>query len=160
MAQTIKSPLVILETRVQFLGLEDALEKGMATHSSILAWRISWTEEPGGLPSMGLQRVRHDWATNNAQWLWISLLGGITVWRSSRGDVMKSCTVSWVQDPRCYPVPCSICLFFLAMSWSHVCWAPYGLLVTGFLGHMSAELLVGIQGLCVLFIVCSFFLSS
>ena len=43
---------------------EDPLEKEMATHSSILAWRIPWTEEPGGLQSMGSQRVRHDWATN------------------------------------------------------------------------------------------------
>ena len=41
-------------------GLEDPLEEGMATHSSILAWRILWTEEPGGLQSMGLERVRHD----------------------------------------------------------------------------------------------------
>jgi len=52
------------ETQVQSLGNEDALEKGMATHSSILAWRISWTEEPNGLQSMGLQRVRHDCMTN------------------------------------------------------------------------------------------------
>ena len=50
------------ETRDGFLGWEDPPEKGMATHSSILAWRISWTEEPGG--PMGLQRVRHEWATN------------------------------------------------------------------------------------------------
>ena len=48
------------ETWVGFLGWEDPLEKGMATHSSILAWRIPWTEEPGGLQSMGPQRVRHD----------------------------------------------------------------------------------------------------
>ena len=47
------------ETRVQSLGLEDPLEKKMATHSSILAWRISWTEEPGGLQSTGSQRVGH-----------------------------------------------------------------------------------------------------
>ena len=46
------------ETRVQSLGLKDPLEEGMATHSSILAWRIPWTEEPGGLQSMGSQRVR------------------------------------------------------------------------------------------------------
>ena len=45
---------------VQSLGREDPLEKGMATNSSILAWRILWTEEPGGLQSKGLQRVRHD----------------------------------------------------------------------------------------------------
>ena len=48
------------ETWVQFLGQEYPLEEGMATHSSILAWRIPWTEEPGGLQSTGLQRVRHD----------------------------------------------------------------------------------------------------
>ena len=45
---------------IQSLGWEDALEKGMATHSSILAWRIPWTEDPGGLQSMGSQRVGHD----------------------------------------------------------------------------------------------------
>ena len=48
------------ETRVQSLGWEDPLEKGMATHSSFLAWEIPWTEEPGGLQSMGSQRVGHD----------------------------------------------------------------------------------------------------
>jgi len=48
------------ETWVRCLGGEDALEKGMATHSSILAWEIPWTEEPGGLKSMRSQRVRHD----------------------------------------------------------------------------------------------------
>ena len=52
------------ETQVQSLGQEDPLEKGMATHSSILAWRIPWTDEPGGLQSMGSQRVGHDGATN------------------------------------------------------------------------------------------------
>ena len=48
------------ETPVRSLGREDPLEKGMTTHSSILAWRIPWTEEPGGLQYMGSQRVRHD----------------------------------------------------------------------------------------------------
>ena len=48
------------ETQVQSLGWEDPLEKKMATHSSILAWRIPWTEGPGGVLSMGSQRVRHD----------------------------------------------------------------------------------------------------
>ena len=51
------------EIRVQSLGWEDTLEKGMATHSSILAWRIPWTEEPGWLQSMGSQRVGHNQAT-------------------------------------------------------------------------------------------------
>ena len=54
-----KSP-AMQETRVQSLGWEDPLEKGKATHSSILAWTIPWTEEPGGLQSMGLPRVGHD----------------------------------------------------------------------------------------------------
>ena len=48
------------ETWVRPLGWEDPLEEGMATHSSVLAWRIPWREEPGGLQSIGLQRVRHD----------------------------------------------------------------------------------------------------
>ena len=48
------------ETQIQSLGQEDALEKEMATHSSILAWRIPWTEEPSGAQSMGSQRLRHD----------------------------------------------------------------------------------------------------
>ena len=54
----------VQETWVWSLGREDPLEKGMATLSSILAWRISWTEELGRLQSIGLQRLRHDWATN------------------------------------------------------------------------------------------------
>ena len=57
-AQMVKNLPAMQETQVQSLGPEDLLEKGMATHSSILAWRIPWTEEPGGLQSMGLQRVR------------------------------------------------------------------------------------------------------
>ena len=52
------------ETWVQLLGWEDPLEKEMETHSSILAWKIPWTEEPGGLQSMGLQRVRQDGTIN------------------------------------------------------------------------------------------------
>ena len=52
------------ETWLQSLGQEDPPEKGMATQSRILAWRISWTEDPGGLQSMGLQTVRHNWAIN------------------------------------------------------------------------------------------------
>ena len=55
------------ETLIQCLGQDDPLEEGMATHSSLLAWRIPWTEEPGGLQSMGLQRVGHDLATEQQQ---------------------------------------------------------------------------------------------
>ena len=64
MAQTVKNLPTMQDTRVQSLGWEDPLEKGMATYSSFLAWKISWTEEPGGLQSMGSRRVRHDWATS------------------------------------------------------------------------------------------------
>ena len=59
-AQLVKNPPVMLETWVRSLGWEDPLEKGKATHSSILAWRIPWTEEPGVLQSLGLQGVGHD----------------------------------------------------------------------------------------------------
>ena len=63
-AQTVKNLLAMEETRVRSLGQEDPLEKGMPIQSSILAWRIPWTEDPGGLQSMGSQRVGHDWMTN------------------------------------------------------------------------------------------------
>ena len=63
-AQMVKILPQMRETQVRSLGQEDPLEKGMATHSSTLAWRISWTEEFGRLQSMGSQRVGHDWATN------------------------------------------------------------------------------------------------
>ena len=59
-----KSLPAVQETWVWSLGREDPLEKEMATHSSIFAWRIPWTEEPGGLQSMGLQRVGYDWVTS------------------------------------------------------------------------------------------------
>ena len=59
-AQTVKNPFAMWETWVRSLGLEDPLEEGMATHSSILAWRILKDKEPGGLQSMGSQRVRRD----------------------------------------------------------------------------------------------------
>ena len=59
-AQTVKNLPAMPETRVQSLGQENPLEKGMATHSSILAWKIPWTEEPGRLQSRGSQRVGHD----------------------------------------------------------------------------------------------------
>ena len=60
MAQTVKSLSTMQETQVQSLGWEDPLEKEMAIHSSTIAWKIPWTEEPGRLQSMGLQRVGHD----------------------------------------------------------------------------------------------------
>ena len=79
-AQTVMNLPAMQETQVQFLSQEDPLEKGMATHSSIIAWRIPRTEKPGRPQSMGSQRVGLDWATNtftftNLNWLvnWKSL---------------------------------------------------------------------------------------
>ena len=59
-AQKVKNLPSMQETPVEFLGWEDPVEKGMATHSSILALRLPWTEDPGGLQSLGSQRVRHN----------------------------------------------------------------------------------------------------
>ena len=56
----VKNPPVKQEVQAQFLGKEDYQEKEMTTHSSILAWKIPWTEDPGGLQSMGSQRMKHD----------------------------------------------------------------------------------------------------
>ena len=56
----VKNPSAMQEMMVRFLGRKDSLEKEMATHSSVLAWEILWREEPGGLQSMGSQRVEHD----------------------------------------------------------------------------------------------------
>ena len=75
--QTIKNLPAVQETRVRSLAWEDPLDKGMATHHSIVAWRIPWIEEAGGLQSMGFQRVGHDWATNtftcHISWICFSL---------------------------------------------------------------------------------------
>ena len=60
----VKNLPVLWETWIRSLGWEDPLEEGMATHSCVLAWRIAWTEEPGGLQTMVLQRVGHNRATN------------------------------------------------------------------------------------------------
>ena len=59
-AQTVKRLSAMQETQVRYLGWEDPMEQEMATHSSMLDWRIPWTEEPGGLWSIGSQRVRHN----------------------------------------------------------------------------------------------------
>ena len=63
-AQTVKRLPAMQEIWVRSLGWEDLLEKEMATHSSILAWKIPWMEEPGRLQSIGSQRIRHDWVTS------------------------------------------------------------------------------------------------
>ena len=79
-AQMVKNLPAVQETQVRSLGQEDPLEKETATHSSILAWRIPWTEEPGELQFMGSQRVRHNWVTNTTT---------TKYWRADTGN--KSC---------------------------------------------------------------------
>ena len=71
-AQTVKSSACNAGDPVRFLGWEDPLEKETTTHSSILAWRIPWTEEPCSLQSMGSQRVRHDWAISLFAYLFLT----------------------------------------------------------------------------------------
>ena len=61
----VKKLPAVQEMQILSVGREDSLEKEMATHPGILSWRIPWTEEPAMLLSMGLQRIRHDWETNN-----------------------------------------------------------------------------------------------
>ena len=86
-AQMVKRLPTMWETRVQPLGQEDLLEKEMATHYSILAWKIPWMEEPGRLQSMGSKRVRHDWATS-VQFSSVQLLSRVrlfaTPWTEAR----------------------------------------------------------------------------
>ena len=80
-AQIGKNLPAMKETQVQSLGQEDPLEKGLATHSSILVWRIPWTEEPGGQRSMESQRVGCDWATKHStapSGLWSGIYSGET----------------------------------------------------------------------------------
>ena len=78
MAQPVKNPPAIRETWVQSLGWEDPLEKEMAIHSRTIAWKISWTEEPGRLQSMGSQRVGHDWVTSLHLYIKTKYVGGKT----------------------------------------------------------------------------------
>ena len=71
MAQLVKNLPEVQETWIQYLGQEDPLEKGMTTHSSILAWRVSWTEEPGGLQIMGVVSIYKK--SDTTEWLTLSI---------------------------------------------------------------------------------------
>ena len=100
-AQLVKHLPAMQETWVQSLGWEDPLEKGMATHSSILAWKIPWTEEPGRLQSAGAERVGHDWATNT------HVLSGYLTWVILQFVVLCRCSVAKSRPTLCYPMDCS-----------------------------------------------------
>ena len=90
MAQRVKNLPAVQETQVWFLGWEDPLEKGVATHSSILAWRIPLTKEPGGLQFIGSQRVRRNWATNTCLTKSTPIINGVT--SSQDGPTSKHLT--------------------------------------------------------------------
>ena len=93
MAQRVKRLPAMQETQVPSLGRENPLEKEMATHSSILAWRIPWTEEPGGLQSTGSQRVGHNWATSlSLSFFPLTSSIGIT---SEKAMAPHSSTLAW-----------------------------------------------------------------
>ena len=92
MTQRLKCLPAMQETWVGSLGLEDPLEKEMATHSSILAWRIPWTEEPGVLQSTGLQRVGHNWATSH---VYTKLLCLIKPWERTYKKKTKRRRRNW-----------------------------------------------------------------
>ena len=117
-AQRLKHLPAMRENWDRSLGREDPLEKEMAIHSSILAWRIPWTEEPGGLQSMGSQRVGHDWATS----LSLSRDNGLYQTRASRRLSSLSSQLLL------FPWGCGGCfeLFLLSVSLSHIrFWESY-----------------------------------
>ena len=99
----VKNLPTVQDTWVQFLGWEDPLEKETAAHSSILAWRIPWTEEPGGLQCMASRRVGHDWATKppppctveTNQGRWILVTGGDFSDRMVRCSYLRVWHSSW-----------------------------------------------------------------
>ena len=106
MAQVVKNPPAMQEMWIQFLCGEDPLEKGMATHSGILAWRIPWTGECGRLQSMGSQTVGHNRATELTNFL--QLVSGLEVVgrvqmrtrRTLRGHLAKIYAMHWATDSK------------------------------------------------------------
>ena len=131
--QMIKNLPVIQETQVWSLGGEDPMEKGMATHSSICAWRIPGTEKPSKLQPMGLQRVRHDWATNththtkrkHVQSAWEMMASNITILQI--WDAICCCSVTQSYPTLCDPMDCNmpgfpVFHYLLEFAQIHVHW--------------------------------------
>ena len=112
-AQMVKNPPAMQETWVWSLGWEEPPEEGMTTHSCILAWRIPWTEGPGGLQSMGSQRVRHNWATQHST---SSISSVVTVSSGQQRDSATHMHIFILSKPPCHlgchrtlsRVPCTI----------------------------------------------------
>ena len=127
----LKNLPTVQETQVQSLGQEDPLEDSMAAHSSILAWRITWTEEPGGLRSMGLQRVRCDWALKHTH-SWFTML----CWFQASSTVIqlhikkkkihafsiKVITEYWVEFPVLYSMCLLITYFIFSSVYNTLAW--------------------------------------
>ena len=91
-SQTVRNPPAMQETQVWSLGQEDPLEKGMATHCSIPAWRMPKIEEPGRLKSMGSQRVQHNSATKTFTFFTVSVIDCSWPWKSMTLDKVALCT--------------------------------------------------------------------
>ena len=121
----VKNLPVMRETQVRSLGREDPLEKGTATHSSILAWRIPWTEEPGGLQSMGWQRVGHDWVTKHSTCF--SVHGILPARILELVDMPSSRGYSQPRDwPHISSISCIVGGFFTAEPLGSLGYGPWG----------------------------------
>ena len=117
----------VQETRVWSLGWEDPLEDGMATHSSILAWRIQWTEEPGGLQSTGSQKAGHDWVTNtHAHNIVVTSLFSDDFWNSPYHIAVRKVTTDifhrnlYLSGFKVNPLKSNLC-YCSRHHWSDVC---------------------------------------
>ena len=123
-AQKLKHLPAMQETRVQSLGWEDPLEKEMATHSSVLAWRIPWREEPGRLQSTGSQRVGHDWATS-------LLLSSMFQFFNINGHFQENIKTYWTEQSTIKIYHLVFCIssvqslnhvWLFATPWTAACW--------------------------------------
>ena len=126
MAQTVKNLPAMWENRVWSLGQEDSLEKGMATHSSILGWRILWTEEPDGLQSMRSQRVGNNSATNTfsrgtVDQIFIDHPRSTCSWQLSHFQEASSISYWTTLNVEVFLVSAGDLLFTISMSWSCSC---------------------------------------
>ena len=144
MAQTVKNLPAVQETQVWSLGWEDPVEKGMTIHSNILAWRIPWTEEPGGLQSVGLQRVKHVRAANTH-------INNIFT-----ASNLKDTKVYTMNHPFHDPSPRLVLLPFLNQTWnfiepSYVYTSINMTLVSQFFKHKAAIFCV---------VICTFLFAS
>ena len=112
--QMVKRLLTMWETRVRSLGWEDPLEKEIATHSSTLAWKIPWTEEPGSLQSMGSQRVGHDWVTK---------LCTLRLWNQNAKENQSHTAIKALNhSPSVVYFLLPLFFFFVCLSPAAACW--------------------------------------